>query len=176
MVTVQSASDSVPYKFASGDFRIRRVAYLATRDADEPCFVLRAPCSYALSRSQDSTRRVCTYGWRVGGSYRTMQSYAVTSRREAGDERLEERKRGSNVRVSVRFPMLVAKGKSTRLEITINLRGRLEQSKLIRFESINKKLNVTWITDYMLYECFLPFNKIIERYEISLTPFKQLLR
>lgn len=59
---VQSASDSVPYKFARGDFRIRLVAYLATRDADEPCFVLRVPCSYALSRSQDSTRRVCTYG------------------------------------------------------------------------------------------------------------------
>lgn len=54
-------------------FRIRVVAYLATVDASytEP---------NALSRSRDSTGRVCTYGWRVGGSYRSMQSYAVTSR------------------------------------------------------------------------------------------------
>lgn len=93
----------------------------------------------------------------MGGSYRTMQSYAVTSRREV-DEELEERKRtrGRKQRTSIgSVSDACREEKSTRLEITINLRGRLRHSKLIRFESINKKLNVTRMADYMPYECTL---------------------
>ena len=46
----------------------------------------RASCSKpnALSRSRDSSGKVCTYGWRVGGSYR---SYAKLCRHVARDVR-----------------------------------------------------------------------------------------
>lgn len=68
------------------------------------------------------------------------------SRREEEQTRScgNERERGRKQRTSIgSVSDACREEKSTRLEITINLRGRLRHSKLIRFESINKKLNVT---------------------------------
>lgn len=79
----------------------------------------------------------------MGGSYRAMQSYAVTSSeggvkgREKEREREEQRASIGSVSDACR------EEKSTRLEITINLCSSLQRSRLICFESINKKLNVT---------------------------------
>lgn len=136
---VQSASDSVPYKFARGDFRIRLVAYLATRDADEPCFVLRVRTSY-LDRKIRLEGFVHTDDVWVAH----IELCKVTSRREEEQTKRSERGRERKQRASIgSVSDACREEKSTRLEITINLRGRLRHSKLICFESINKKLYVT---------------------------------
>lgn len=75
----------------------------------------------------------------MGGSYRAMQSYAVMSGAAVDVRGVRE------VRVSVQFLMLVAKKSlhETRNNDKSPRSRRLPCSKLIRSESINKKLNVT---------------------------------
>lgn len=99
--TVQSAGDSVSYKFAKEDFRIRLVAYLVMRTTS------RASSCSASVRLISITR----FDWKVlyirmtCGSYRAMQSYAPSCTEIDVRGVREER----YVRVSVQFPMLVAK-------------------------------------------------------------------
>lgn len=140
---VQSASDSVPYKFARGDFRIRLVAYLARcRRA-----VLRAPCSMfvcliPIARFDQKGLYIrMTCGWLISNYAKLRRHVEKRSRRgSCRRERARERKQRASIGS---VSDACREEKSTRLEITINLRSRLRRSKLIRFESINKKLNVT---------------------------------
>lgn len=110
-----------------------------------------------------------TCGWLIS-NYAKLRRH-VEKRRNRRGELEEWKKAGEEATCEYRFGFrcLSRRKVSTRLEITINLRSRLRHSKLICFESINKKLNVTWIADYMPYASlrFLPFNRIIERYETS---------
>lgn len=104
-------------------FRIRVVAYLAMR-MPTSC----ASCSSlnALSRSQDSTGRVCTYEWRVGGSYRV---YAKLYRHVVRDMKGD----------APRFSVSAYEEKSTEVSVTINLFTR-RKKKDHRSKTIYLKL------------------------------------
>lgn len=106
-----------------------------------------------------------TCGWFIS-------NYAKLRRHVGKRRRRSERERERKQRVSIgSVSDACREEKSTRLEITINLRGRPRHSKLIRFESINKKLNVTRIVDYMPYTNVYASCPLIS-YEICYT-FKQ---
>lgn len=131
-----------PINLQEQTFVFAPVAYLATVDANESCSVLRVRIRLITIARFDSKGLYIgmTCGWLISSYAKLRCHIEKRSKLRRGRERGEKK---SKVRVSVWFPDACREEKSTRLEITINLRGIPQRSRLIRFESINKKLNVT---------------------------------
>lgn len=115
-VGLRNASDSVSYKFAKGDFRIRLVAYLAMRTTSRAP----VPCS-AFVRLISIAR----FDWKVLYIRMTcrwlISSYAKLRRHVGYRSRRTRRKRGEERASIGSVPDACREEKSTRLEVTINL-------------------------------------------------------
>lgn len=145
-----------PINLQEQTFVFAPVAYLAV-DADESCSVLRVRIRLISIARFDSKGLYIgmTCGWLISSYAKLRCHVGKRSKLRRGRERGRKREKQQRCEYRFGFPDACREEKSTRLEITINLRGIPQRSRLIRFESINKKLNVTRITDYVSYDCAL---------------------